>query len=89
MTKISSRQEIVDLAKYLATPIDFTKLEKAGMIEKQGAWYKVNNLKDIPEYASRQIRSVKTDSRGNCYVQFPKSWKRAQQLYERMTRQGV
>ncbi len=85
MTKLPSRQEIIELAKQLATPIDFTKLEEAGIIEKKGAWFKIKNLKNLPEYASRQVRSIKTDSRGNCYVQFPKSWKRAQVLYRRMT----
>jgi hypothetical protein len=84
MDKIPSREEIIALAKQLATPIDFTKLEKAGVIKKQGAWFKVTNMKILPEYASRQIRSIKIDSRGNCYVQFPKSWKRAQMLYRKM-----
>jgi hypothetical protein len=88
MIKIPSRQKIVALAKQLATPINFTELEKAGIIEKQGAWFKVKNMKNLPEYASRQIRSIKSDDRGNCYVQFPKSWKRAQQLYKRMTCKG-
>lgn len=85
MIKTPSTQEIVALAKQLATPIDFAELEKIGIIEKQGAWFKVKNLKALPAHASRQVRSIKTDGKGNCYVQFPKSWKRAQQLYHRMT----
>lgn len=85
MDKILSKQEIVALGRKLATPIDFEKLEKEGIIEKQGAWFKIKNLKAIPEHASRQIRSIKTDGKGNCFVQFPKSWKRAQQLYRQMT----
>jgi hypothetical protein len=85
MAESPSKQEIVALARQLATPIDFEELEKVGVIEKQGVWFKVKNLKALPQYASRQIRSIKTDGKGNSYVQFPKSWKRAQQLYRRMT----
>lgn len=89
MDKIPSREEIIALAKQLATPIDFTKLEKAGVIKKQGAWFKVASIKTLPEYASRQIREIKTDGGGNCYVKFPKSWKRAQMLYRRMTGKDI
>jgi hypothetical protein len=85
MDKTISKDKLIALAKKLATPVNFTKMENIGIIEKQGAWFKVKNMKDLPEYASRQIRSIKIDSRGNCYVQFPKSWKRAQMLYRKMT----
>jgi hypothetical protein len=81
--KIPNRQEIVALARFHATPIDFEQLEKEGVIEKKGAWYKV--LKALPEYASRQVRSIKNDREGNLLVQFQKSWKRAQQTYRRIT----
>jgi len=85
MTKIPIREEIIELARKLATPVDFEQLEKEGVIEKKGAWYKVKDFKSLPVHAYDQIRSVKNDSNGNCLVQFPKSWKRAQQLYRRMT----
>jgi hypothetical protein len=84
MVKTNSKDKVIALAKELATPVDFTKLEKAGIIKKQGAWFKVKNLKVLPEYAASQIRSIKIDSGGNCYVQFPKSWKRAQLIYREM-----
>lgn len=85
MSKNVGRQEIIELAKQLATPIDFLGLEKEGIIEKKGAWFMVKSLKDLPEYVSMQVRSIKTDDKGNCFVQFPKSWKRAQRFYRRMT----
>jgi hypothetical protein len=83
---IPTKQEIVALARLHASPIDFEQLEKEGFIEKKGAWYKV--LKAIPEHVSRQVRLIKNDKEGNCFVQFSKSWKRAQQLYRRMTGKG-
>ena len=85
MVESSSTEEIIILARQFATPLDFEQLEKEGIIEKKGAWYKVKDIKNLPEHASRQIRSIKTDGKGNCFVQFPKSWKRAQQSYRRMT----
>ena len=85
MTKIPRREEKIELARQLATPVDVATLEKEGIIEKRGAWYKVNRIKDLPEHAARQIQAVKTDNQGQCFVQFPKCWKRAQQVYHRLT----
>lgn len=33
------KKELIELAKQLATPIDFEQLEKEGIIEKKGAWF--------------------------------------------------
>ena len=85
MAKIINKDEVIALAKKLATPVNFLELEKKGILEKKGAWYKIKSIKILPEYASAQIRSIKFDDKGNCFVQFPKSWKRTQQLYRRMT----
>ena len=84
MSKISDKKEIIKLAKQLATPIDFERLDNEGVIEKKGAWYKIK--KPLPEHVSRQVKAIKTDSKGNCYVQLPKSWRSAQQLYRCMNR---
>jgi len=83
VAKIPTKEEIIELARQAATPIDFEQLEKERIIEKNGAWYKLN--KPLPEHASRQVKAIKTDGKGNSYVQFPKSWKRAQQIYRRMS----
>jgi hypothetical protein len=85
MTKIPRREEKIERARQLATPVDVAKLEKEEIIEQRGAWYKVNRIKDLPEHAQRQIRAMKTNSQGQCFVQFPKSWKHAQQVYRRLT----
>jgi hypothetical protein len=71
------------LARQAAPPINFEQLEKEGIIEKKGDWYKLN--KPLPEHASRQVKAIKTDGKGNSYVQLPKSWKRAQQIYRCMS----
>ena len=85
LKKTYSKQDAVMLARQLATPIDFEELEKAGLIEKKGAWFKIKNLNILPEHALKQVRAIKSDGKGNSFVQFPKSWKRAQKLYRQMT----
>lgn len=78
------KNEIIELAKQLATPIDFEQLEKDGILEKKRAWFKVKDLKSLPEHVSRQVKSIKVDNQGNCLVQLPKSWTKSQKLYHRM-----
>ena len=84
--KIPSKEEIIERARQLATPIDFEKLEKEGIIEKKGAWHKITDVSRLPEHALIQVHEFKIDDKGNLtLVKFPKSWKRAQKLYQRMT----
>jgi hypothetical protein len=83
MADIPSQEEMIELAQQAATPLDFEQLEKEGILEKKGAWYKVK--KPLPEHVSRQVKAVKTDGKGNSYIQLPKSWKKAQWLYKRMS----
>ena len=85
MAKIISKDEIIALAKKLATPVNFLEMEEDGIMERKGAWYKIKSINTLPEHASKQIRSIKFDGKGNCFVQFPKSWKRDQQRYRQMT----
>lgn len=85
MIDIPSKEEIINLAKQLATPIDFEQLEKDGIIDKKGAWYKVIDFKNLPEYASRQISGISIENKEILRVKFPKSWKKAQALYRKMT----
>jgi hypothetical protein len=85
MVRIPTQKEVIELAKLLATPIDFEALEKTGVIERHGSWFKLLDLKALPEHALKQARAIKSDNKGNSYIQFPKSWKKAQQLYKRMT----
>ncbi len=87
MTKpqIPTREEMVALLKEHATPIDYEKLEADGVLQKKGAWYQVKDIRTLPEYIGGQVTAVKNDSKGNCFVKLPKSWKKAQQLYKKVT----
>lgn len=48
----------------LAEPIDFGKLEKLGLLSKEGAWYRVPNVHSLPEHVSLKIKEVVQDSKG-------------------------
>ncbi len=85
MGHIVSKEEIIKFAKQLATAVDFELLEKKGVIEKKGAWYKIRDINSLPEYARQQVRAIKTDAKGNCLMQFRRPSKKAQQLYRRMS----
>jgi hypothetical protein len=84
MQKSLNKEQFIELAKQLATPIDFEQLEKDKIIEKKGDWYKVIDIQKLPEHASRQVKSVQIDDKGNYLVKFPKSWKKAQKSYRRI-----
>jgi hypothetical protein len=83
MTDIPSQEEMIELARQAATPLDFEQLEQEGIIEKKGAWYKIK--KPLSGHVSRQVKAMKTDGERNSYIQLPQSWKKAQQLYKRMS----
>lgn len=79
------KEQLIEILKQLATPIDFEQLEKDEIIEKKGGWYKIGDIQKLPEHASSQIQSMKTDGKGNFFVKFPTSWKKAQKSYRRIT----
>lgn len=47
-----------------AKPIDFEALIKAGIIEKDGDWYRVPDLSALPTYAARKIQKRKVTKKG-------------------------
>jgi hypothetical protein len=73
---IMTKEESLKLKKLLNTPIDLEQLEKDGVIKKKGWWYIVNDMKALPEYASRQINEIKSDNKGNTLVRFLKQTKK-------------
>lgn len=85
MSERIGKAELIALTKEAATPIDFAELERNGLIEKKGAWYKVKDIHALPGHVSRQIEAVKTDRTGANLVKFPKSWTRMQRLYRKLT----
>lgn len=88
MSENLSRKKLVELAKQLATPIDFVELERLGLIKKKGMWYEVGNIHSLPEHARKQIRAIKAGKNGSHLVQFTKSRKAAQRLYRQLSDNG-
>lgn len=77
------KESLVTQAKLLATPVDYDKLIKEGFLEKDGAWFKVK--KELPKHVLAQVRSIKTNRKGDCLVKLPNSWNKAQQVYRKIT----
>lgn len=59
-TKEELRQNVIELA----TPIDFEQLIRDGILEKDGAWYKVHNFKRLPRHASIKVKTMETGPKG-------------------------
>lgn len=57
----------------LAQPVDLESLERAGLVQKIGAWYAVPNMNHLPEHASVKISETKIDKNGRVLVKFKKS----------------
>lgn len=51
-------EELRQLAKDRATPIDFDALIQGGIIEKKGAWYQINDWNALPKYAKAKISVI-------------------------------
>jgi hypothetical protein len=45
----------------LSQAIDFADLEQWGILSKDGKWYRVRNLWDLPEHAAKKIHKVARD----------------------------
>ena len=67
MNKKEKRQLIEDLAEEslkLAKPVDFEKLEKSGLLIKEGAWYRVPNIHKLPKYVRVKVKEIAQDKKG-------------------------
>jgi hypothetical protein len=58
-------QRLLAEVRLLSQPIDFADLERRGILSKEGAWYRVSDLWDLPEHASHRIREVVVDAHGS------------------------
>lgn len=45
----------------LAKPIDFETLIADGVLEKNGAWYKILDMDRLPDHATAKIREARSD----------------------------
>lgn len=55
-------KRLVEETKMLSQPIDFADLQRCGILSKDGAWYRVSNLWDLPEHAAKKIYELERDS---------------------------
>lgn len=53
-------EELKQKAINRATPIDFDELIQAGIIEKKGAWYQINDWSALPEHAKDKIAQMRS-----------------------------
>src|ERR1051325_8784871 len=56
---IITREEIIQSLEEAVTPVDFDALIKDGILEKDGAWFKVLDFKRLPKHASIKITTAK------------------------------
>lgn len=77
--------ELRELARLLATPIDFDALEAAGVMERKGAWWRIHDPEALPEHVMRHARAMKQTSDGSVLVRFGKPSRAAANLYERLS----
>ncbi len=81
-----TREKIIELARELATPIDFDELiAKDILIRRSAQWYEVIDFGALPSHASRQASAMKHDRNGKVFFRFPSGWKQAQKFYRKLT----
>jgi CRISPR/Cas system CSM-associated protein Csm5 (group 7 of RAMP superfamily) len=77
-----TKDEMLEKAKKLATPINFEVLIDQGVLEKKGAWYQVLDMNRLPEHAKAQISEFSSDGK----VKFSKNIKSAQKLVNKLSK---
>lgn len=48
----------------LARPVDFDELESQGILTKEGAWYRIHKMDELPKHASSKVTQFAHDARG-------------------------
>ncbi len=79
---VMSKEEMLEKAKSLATPIDFEALISDGILEKKGAWYKILDMERLPDHAKDKI----TEFASGGMVKFSKATKSAQKLVDKLSK---
>lgn len=65
----------------LATPIDFDKLVKDGVLKRIGKSYYTDNVRNLPEHVSKKISSIEQTKKGKKLI-FYKETKSIKKLAE-------
>jgi hypothetical protein len=58
------RKKFVSEVAKVAQPVDFSDLERRGVISKAGAWYRVHDWSALPAHVTCKIYEVANDSKG-------------------------
>ena len=80
---IMGREELEQILRDFATPIDFDALISDGVLEKQGSWYKILSMERLPSWAKAKIRQLKSSDQKGILVKFQKSTKRAEKMFKK------
>lgn len=81
------KNEMLEQAKKLATPIDFDTLIAQGVLEKKGAWYKVLDWDKLPEHAKEKVKAIEGGPDGkNTLVKFSKDTKTARKIVDKLSK---
>ena len=84
-----TREELVETAKLLATPIDFEGLIGSGVLAAgRGAWYEVLQDELVPAHVWQQATGLRNQKRGEkqrIFVRLRKSNVAAARLYKKLT----
>jgi hypothetical protein len=84
------RGRVVEMAKLLATPIDFDRLVENGVLGPggRGAWYELLRPDLLPAHAWQQATGMRHTARGDkrrTFLKFTKRNAAAAKLYEQLT----
>jgi hypothetical protein len=82
--RLKLRENVIGIAKELATPIDLAALVAEGTLAKRGARYEILQPDRVPKHAWQQATSMEISDR-RLFVKFPRSHKRATRVYARLT----
>lgn len=84
--RIMTAEEVWQGLEDAATPIDFKTLIAEGVLEKDGAWYKILNNDALPRHVSMKIKTIQSHPKKGMRVQFRAASKRAATLLKKRPR---
>ena len=58
------RERLAEENEKMAKPINYDELIEKGLISKVGAWYRVNDIRRLPEHVSAKITETFQDQKG-------------------------
>jgi hypothetical protein len=82
---IMTTEELQELLKEAATPIDFEELIQAGVLEKRGSWYAIRKFDELPPHAKSKIKSIRQTKNNEFLVKFQPVSKRIEKLFKTHT----